>query len=266
VLSALAVAFAAAFVLAPRTLAASARGGGFASQRTLIDALRTAFVGYWGSGDRGYSPALARIVDYWFRYHVAKAVFAALLLAVFVALGLRLFRVLVRQDGVRSGLRVLLASAAALVTLLALASVALVMANIQGAAAPFASLLSMLPVGARDRPLTATVGQVKRQLAGYPSTRTSPALDGMVNDYARYHAVLVVLAAIAVAVMIGICVALWKRFAKTDTADKRTRRVLASFGTVAALTTPALLVLAAANLSTATNPAPGLLAFFNGAW
>ncbi|MBO4209944.1 hypothetical protein GSF22_28715, partial [Micromonospora echinofusca] len=139
-LGALAVLLATAFVVAPPVLAGRP-GGGFADRRHLSEALRGAFVGYWRSGDPDLSPALTRVVDYWLRYHLAKAVIAALLLAVLVALGIRLGRAFRRDGGPGAGRRGALASAGIVVTVLASFSLALVMANVQGAVAPFASLL-----------------------------------------------------------------------------------------------------------------------------
>jgi hypothetical protein len=268
VLGTLAVALGAAFVLAPRTLAASTPGGGFADQRALIDTLRTAFVDYWRSGGRGYPPGLEKVVEYWFRYHVAKAVIAALLLIVLVALGVLLWKAFLRVGGLGRRRRTVLASAGALVTALALFSVAIVMANIQGAVAPFASLLSMLPVGAPNAQLTDTVDQVRQRLAEYPSAggKTPPALEVMIRDFARYHATMVVLAAIVALVLAGVSTASWRRCAKTGSSDRRTRYVLGSFGVLSALLSLAVIVIAAANMSTATDPAPALLAFFNGGW
>src|SRR5687768_3628962 len=107
-LAALAAALGAAFVVAPATLAASGPGGGFADQRHLTEALRPAFVEYWRSGDRELSPALAGVVDYWLRYHVAKAVIAAVLLTVLVVLGTRLWTALLNVAGPAPGRRIAL--------------------------------------------------------------------------------------------------------------------------------------------------------------
>ena len=70
-LTVLTAALGAAFVYAPRRIAASTPGSGFSSQRSLIEHLRDAFVGYYGSGSRSFTPDMQRIVDYWFRYHCA---------------------------------------------------------------------------------------------------------------------------------------------------------------------------------------------------
>lgn len=91
-LVALIAALVAAFVVAPRTLAERIWGGGFVDERGLSEALRMAFVEYWSSGDRDFTPGLQSVVDYWFGYHVAKAVIAARLLIVLSALGILLWK------------------------------------------------------------------------------------------------------------------------------------------------------------------------------
>jgi hypothetical protein len=256
-LVALAVAFAAAFVAGPRTVASTFSGSDFGDERGLRDAVRVAFVEYWNAGERNFTPGLAKAVDYWTDYHVAKAVFAALLLIVLVALG-----VVVWKEFLRSGGRVLV-SAGALVTVLALAALVLAMANIQGAIAPFASLLPMVPVGATDGQLADTLGQVRAHLAD--SQPTAP-LDVMISDFARYHAAMAVIGAVVAAVVIGISVWFWKKFATMASSDWLTRRVLGSFGFLTALVSVLLIAVVVANATTAADPEPALSDFFDGGW
>jgi hypothetical protein len=264
-LGVLAVALGAAFVLAPGVLAASAPGGGYAGQGALITAVRTAFVGYWDSGNRAYPPQLGRLVDYWTRYHVAKAVIAALLLSVLVVLGIRPWGALLRSGRLAAGRGAALALSGALVTVLAMFSVVLAVVNIQGAVAPFASLISLLPIGTRNRQFTHTVGQVKQSLTGYPGSggRTPPALKVMISDFARYHAAGAALAATVAVILAVLSVVSWKRRARTRPAERRTRHALGLAGVFSALLALAVIVVALANLGTAINPAPALLAFFN---
>ncbi|MER7335253.1 MULTISPECIES: hypothetical protein [unclassified Micromonospora] len=267
-LVALAVALVAAFVVAPPTLAASRSGGGFVYKRDLTEALREAFVSYWNSGDRAFSPALAGVVDYWFRYHVAKAVIAAILLIVLVALGVLVWKAFLRAGGLGAGGRAALASAGVLVTMLALFSLAAVMANVQGAAAPFASLLPMLAVDKTDGELADTLDQVRQRLAGSRGAgdHTPPALDVMVSDFSRYHVAMAVVSAIVAVVLIGVSVVSWRRFARTGSSDRRTRRLLGAFGVLSALSSLVVIVVVVANTTTAADPAPALLAFFEGGW
>ncbi|GAA2575750.1 hypothetical protein GCM10010399_01630 [Dactylosporangium fulvum] len=267
-LVALAAALVAAFVVAPATLAAGGSDGGLAGKRHLTEAVRAAFVEYWRSGERDLSPGLERVVDYWFRYHVAKAVIAAILLIVLVAIGVRLWKAFLRGGGLAAGRRVALASAGVLVTMLALFSSVIVMANVQGAVAPLASLLPMLADGATDGALADTLAQVTQRLADAQSAggQTPPALQVMISDFARYHVAMAVVAAIVAVVLVGVSVVLWKRFARTESSDRRTRRVLGAFGVLSVLLSLLVMVVAVANTTTAADSAPALLALFEGGW
>ncbi|WP_197023545.1 hypothetical protein [Rhodococcus sp. UNC363MFTsu5.1] len=266
VLVALTAALAAAFVLAPRVLAGSKPGGGLFDQASLVEAVRVAFIEYWGSGDGAFSPGMETVVDYWFRYHVAKAVIAAILLTVLVALGVLLWRAFMRSGGLEAGKRAALASAGVVVSMLALFSLVLVMANVQGAVAPFSSLMSMLPVGETDGELAVTLGQVRQQLADPLSAagEAPPALEVMVSDFARYHVAMAAIAAIMAAVLIGLSVVFWKLTGATGASDKSTRRVLGTVSALSALLSLGVLVVAVANTTTAADPAPALLAFLDG--
>lgn len=265
---ALVAALVAAFVVAPGMLAASGADDGLADSHHLTEAVREALVGYWSSGDREFSPDLERVVDYWFRYHVVKAVIAAILLLVLVALGVRLWKAFLKADGPGAGRRAALASAGVLVTMLALLSLVTVMANIQGAVAPLSSLLPLLAVGTADGELADTLDHVRQQLADSLSTGapTPPALDLMTSDFARYHVAMAVVGSIVALVLIGLSVMLWMRFAGTDSSDRRTRRVWGAFGALSALLSLIVIVVAVANTTTAADPAPALLAFFEGGW
>lgn len=270
-LTALTVALAAAFVAAPRVLAGIGTGSGFAGRSDLVAALRESFVEYWWSGDRDLPPGLERVVGYWFRYHLAKGAIAALLLIVLVVLGAVVWKAFLGAGGRGRGRSVALASAGALVTMLALFSLLAVVANIQGAAAPFASLLPMLTAGASGVRLTGTLDQVRQQLAGSPGAgHTVPALEVMISDFSRYHVALAVTAAIVAAVLVGASAVswrsavLWRRRAGTEPSGRRAARVLGSFGALSALLSLAVIVIAVANAATAADPAPALLAFFEG--
>ena len=267
-LAGLALALGAAFVLAPRVLAASSSSDALLEKGNLIGAVRGAFVEYWASGDIGLPPVLESVVDYWFRYHMAKAAIAAGLLVVLCALGTLLCRTFLRATGFGLGRRVALASASGFVSMLALFSLLIVMANIQGAVAPFSSLLPMLTVGQVDAELAVTLDQVKQLLADVPSSGhpDPPALAVMVSEFAQYHGVLAVLAVIVAVAFIGISVTLWKCFARTGSSDKRAKRVLGSFGVLSVSFLLVVIVLAVANATTAVDPAPALLAFFEGGW
>lgn len=281
-LTALTVVLAAAFVCAPRVLAGTRPGFGHLDQQRLADEFEAAFVGYWASGDARYSPGLHDLVDYWCRYHVAKAVIAVLLLVTLAALGARVWRAARMADGAATMRRVGIAGAGILATALALFSLVLVMANLQGAVAPFSSLLSTLPVDEPDGPLADEVSQIQRQLAS-SSANGSPVLTTMVEDFSRYHLAMAVISAV-VAVILGAMA--WVVFGRAQSRlsarprpgqpkpghrptgvapTGRDAKVLArSVGSILLVAALAAVVVAAANTTTAVNPAPALAAFFHG--
>ncbi|WP_067690978.1 hypothetical protein [Nocardia jejuensis] len=257
-LACLAAALGIAFVLGPRWVA----GSGFTDEPAVRDGFRNAFVGYWRGGDQEYTPDMQRIVDYWFRYHMAKAVIAALALITLARLGVLLWRRFLRIGG--SGL----AAGGIAVTTLALGALLLVMANIQGTVAPFAALLPMLTGESDDAQLGATLGDVRQRLADAVSTgeRTPPVLSAMIDDFSRYHVVMLVIASIVAVLSAAAAVVCWKRFANTPSRHRRTRRVLAASATLAMLATAAMIVVAVANTTTVADPAPALAALFDGSW
>ncbi|WP_222869791.1 hypothetical protein [Actinomadura decatromicini] len=214
------------------------------------------------------TPGLDRVVDYWFRFHLVKGAISALMLGVLIALGIIVWKAFVRADALGAGKRAALVSAGVVVSLGAVFSLAALMANVQGLVAPLSSLMPMLMSGGKADPaLTSTLGQVRGQLAASPGAGGhSPALDLLIDDFARYHAAMAVTAATVLAVFIALSVALWRRFARTDRSGRRARRVLASFGALTVLLSLALIVVTVANTYTAGHSAPALQAFFNGSW
>ncbi|WP_026219662.1 hypothetical protein [Embleya scabrispora] len=268
VLVALATALLVALFLAPGPLAASGSGGDSLDEGNLAESFREAFVEYWNAGNRDFSPDMRRVVDYWLRYHVVKAVVAATLLIVLVALGVLVWRAFLRAGDLGAGHGAALASAGVLVTLLALFASVTMAANIQGAVAPFASLLSMLPTGATEGELAVTLDRVRQQLTSPSGAagRTPPPLDVMIDDFARYHVAMAVLGAIVAVVLIGSSVVSGKRFARTESSDRRRRRVFGAFGVLSALVSLVVIVVVVANTGNATDPRSGLSAFFEGGW
>lgn len=264
-LIAAAAVFSAAFVLAPPMLT-TRPGEGYANQGALVETVRANFVEYWNSGVESFTPGLQSAVDYWQRYHIAKAVIAVILLTVLLSLGRALWMSFVNAGPLTAGKKLAFVSAGGLVTLLALFSSVLVMANVQGVVAPFSSLISMLPVAQTDGALGDTVGQVRQQLAQSTATgnQQSPALELMISDFARYHLAMAVIALIAAALSLAVAVVVWVRFARTARSERRTRFVSGSIGILTALFTLGLIVVCVANMGTAADPAPALAAFFDG--
>ncbi|WP_246562701.1 hypothetical protein [Streptomyces roseirectus] len=241
----------------PHLLAADGSSqSGFGDQGVLIGAVKKGFVEYWGAGSADYSPAMGSVVDYWFRFHVAKAVISSAWLVVLVALGVVVWRGFVRGDGVR---RAWLAVAGAGITVGGLFSLVVALANVQGAVAPFTSALTMLPVGQRGGALGGTLAQVREGLAGDPAS-APPALGVMIDDNVRYHVTMAVVAGVATLAFVVVSVVLWRRFAGTG--DRRARTVLAGFGALCVVLALAMAVVGVANVSVAEHSARGLSDFF----
>jgi len=255
-LALLAAALIAAFVLAPATLASNRSSTDLTDQGHLIGAFRSAFVGYWASGHRAFDPSMQRVVDYWFRYHVAKAALAAALVVVLALLGVLIWQAFVRTGGLRAAA---LAAGGVAVTGLGVISLAAVLANIHGMAAPFGSLLPML-FGSSDAALTATLAQVRQQLAASPQP---PAVDAITNDYVRFHAVMAIEGSIVVVALLALTVLLWRRFRR---ASGRARHVLVLVDVFTPLLSLTLAIVVLANATTAAHPQPGLDGFFAGGW
>jgi hypothetical protein len=185
-----------------------------------------------------------------------------------IALAVLLWRAFLGADGLGAGGRAVVASGGVLATILAVLSLLTTMANIQGASAPFASLLPLLAVGASAGDLRETLDQVRPLLAGSPGAGrpSPPALEVMIGDFARYHAVMAVVAAVVALALLGLTLTWWRRFARARTADRRRGFVVGSLGVLSGVMSLIVIVLAMANATTAADPAPALLAFFDGGW
>jgi hypothetical protein len=247
-LTASVVVLATAFVAAPATLS----GG----SRDVPREVRAGFGDTWRSGGADLTPAMRDLAGYWMRYHTAKAVLAALLLGVLVALGTRLWR----RYAESTRHRVAVAAGGVLASGSAVGALAVVLANVQGAAAPFASLLPMLVDGPPDPALAGTVEEILGQLrAGGPA---SPALGRIIDDYALYHWVIAALAGAVAVGLLALGAVLWRRSRAAGPA----RRVLLAHGVLSVVVAALLAVVVVANVGTAADPVPGLIGFFEGGW
>ncbi|WP_280344859.1 hypothetical protein [Nocardia neocaledoniensis] len=250
-----------AFVLAPRMLAGSAPGGGLHDENDVRSAVRAGFVEYWDTGDRALSSALAATVEYWSRYHLAKAVLAGLLVIVLVTLSVRLWRAfLVAERPVRLGV------VSGLVTALALFAVVATMANIQGVVAPYASTLPMLTEPPVHRELAGVLNQLTRNLADsiHADGTLLPAVAVLLDDFVRYHQAMIAIACVTAVAFVAAGVRLWR--ARAGAEDRRARRTFAALAAVTVAAAAASAVVALANITTVADPAPALLALFTGSW
>ncbi|MBM2614557.1 hypothetical protein JIG36_03185 [Actinoplanes sp. LDG1-06] len=254
-LTVLAAALIAAFVLVPPLLASSWTGSHLVSHGDLVEASQEAFTGYWRSGGGELDARLQGLVDYWYAFHIVKGAIAGALLAVLATLAVPLWK--------RTG--ALWKSSATVVTMLALLSAAALMANVQGTLAPFSSLLPMVAETTSGESALADAGhQLSEALnTGAP---TPASLTTMIDDFGWYHAVMVPIAGFATLILLVATVRLWRRFAATDRSAKPVRRLLAVTGVLSALLTLAMAAVVVANATTAANPAAALSAFFNGSW
>jgi hypothetical protein len=220
-LLAAAVLLAAAFFLAPPLLVP----GGFGD-------FPHAFLAYWSSGRPDFPPGLQHLVDQQFRYHLVRVLIAVPLLAVLVALAVRLRR-----------FRPLFGA-------LALVAAALLIENVQGVVSPFGTLLPLLASGLAKSDRAALLAQVRDQLAHGPA---SPALHVMLDEYVRWHVVKAVLSGLLGAALLGLSVAVWRRRHRW-------------YSLLTALLAAAALVVVAADVTTVANPGPGFLPLLQGSW
>ncbi|MBB4692337.1 hypothetical protein [Paractinoplanes abujensis] len=258
-LGVLAAALVVAFVMLPPVVAAAWTGAGPTSHGQLVQATQQGFADYWRAGGGQLDAGLQRLVDYWFAFHVVKGVISALLLGTLVALAVPLWRSRKLVAAGVSGLAVVAAAA--------------VMANVQGMLAPLSSLLPMA-----GEPTLAAAG---RELSAVLSSGAPmPAsLEPMVSDFGWYHAVMVPIAGVAVLILLATSVLLWRGPSRaghkpargSSPAGHNPARGSSRAGhkVIAGVTLTLALVMGVvvtANATTAADPAPALLAFFQGGW
>ncbi|TQS47005.1 hypothetical protein [Cryptosporangium phraense] len=229
----LAIAFAVAFVVLPGPLAASASGSSFDP-----DAFRAAFVPWWTAGSRALTPALAQFVDYARWYHGLRVLTAGLLLAVLVALAVR------TRSLARAG-----AAVAGAVALLA------VIDNLRKAVAAFGSLFPLLV----DPSAQPALDQIRQRLAA--GERTPPALGLIVEQYVRYHVVMLATSSVVAVVLLGVGVRLALRWRRGSD-----RWAVGSVAGLAVVLGLVAVVAAIANTTAVLDPLPKLLLLFEGSW
>jgi len=222
-----------AFVVAPVGLAGGSHGVGFFGSAALSKSVGDNFVAFWRSGGRALPAGMNDLVQYWLRYHVAKAVFAGLLLLVLAVLAARLWRR--RTAGVAAATAAAGGFGAAL----------LLMANVQGAVAPLSSVLTLMPSSTDDPDVGLVKTQVAQQLRTHGTPR--PALAHMISDFGTYHAVLAVSAVVLACAILVVSVVVGRS---------------SPASAVFAIVGICVLILAAANIGSAINPADALLLFY----
>lgn len=241
----------------PFPLASALSGGRYEDLAALRAGVTNGFVQLWATGDgRGELSATA---DFWARFHVVKATLSTVLLVVLCILLARAWRASTDAGsrGRRWGLALLGLGASGL----AVVSLLVVVANLQGAVAPLSSVLGVLSFADPGGPLEPVVEQA-RQVVG--SGASTPAAEVLRADFVRYHAVMAVLGTAVTLALIGGAVVLWRRRTRTAQNQRSWRRVLAAGGTGLPLLASAFALVTAANISTALDPFAALLGFLAG--
>lgn len=244
--------------LVPFPLASALSGGRYRDLAALRAGVTNGFVQLWATGD-GRLGELSATADFWARFHVVKATLSTVLLVVLSILLATVWRAST-DAGSRArrwGLALLGVGASGL----AVVSLLLVVANLQGAVAPLSSVLGLLSFADPGGPLEPAVQQARQVLGSGASTPAAQVLRG---DFARYHAVMAVLGTAVTVALIGGALVLWRRRTHTARTQRWWRRVLAAGGTGLLLLAGAFALITAANISTALHPSAALLAFLAG--
>ncbi|MGL5912116.1 MAG: hypothetical protein ACRCZP_19085, partial [Phycicoccus sp.] len=198
----------AATMLLPWPVAAWWAGTSWHGPDDLARAVGDGLVSDWTSSavPGGGGSGLLEPSRFWGRFHLVKAVLAALLLGMAVTLTARCWS----APGAGSTRRRTAAWRAADVASGGLAGLSLLVmvANVQGAVAPLSSVISFLPTGPEDAAVVAAVGELQSDLAAGPR---SPMAETLVHDFSVYHAVMAGLGATTAVAMAALVLGLWRR-------------------------------------------------------
>ena len=257
-----------ALLKAPFLVAEQAVGSKFRDRPGLVSSLRKSFKMYWASGETAFPHELATVVRFWLIYHTTKAVVAGLLLVVLTVLTVALFKSLINARDTAFLRRLVLATSGVVAAAMALLSLLVTMANIQGAIAPFASLLPMLDEPGGQPADADTVAEVKRGLTELVASggQESAPLRVMVSDFGSYHVAMAVVAAFVAVALAAATIALWRSAMRSSPVEARRRRLMVILGAAIVPVALGMVIITLANAGTATDPAPALLAFFEGGW
>ncbi len=234
---------------------------GFGGEPALRSAVVSAFVGADLSAPVAGSSDLAALVATWREFHLVKALLAGLLVLVLVGLVSSVRR---RAEASEPGRRRrVLRSAYAGAVVWLLGALTLLLANLQGAAAPFASVASFLPPGG-----TGAVGGVLGDLGGALEAGSPSSVGGvagaLLRDFTWYHAVFAVLAAVTgTALCVQAVRAVWHRWRLRGSRSAGQPTWLLRAGLLGGAGA-VFLLLALANTSTWLRPVPALVASLGG--
>ncbi|WP_433796509.1 hypothetical protein [Actinoplanes sp. CA-252034] len=243
----------AAFVLAPAALLDGADGA-LDDEAVLRSEVGRGLAEYWRDGGPRFPALLARLVDYWFRWHAIKVVISALMLVVFALLAVALWR-----RYLHGAARYAVAAIGA--TGFTVLATGLLMLNIQATAVPLVALLPLVDGAAPGSDLGRTLHEIREGLTEPAGAHAaSPALSVLLGETQRYHWTMVATAATAIVAIGLVGAALWRRRAAVDSRMRLMRRTV---GVIMALTGSLLLLVVAAGALSATEPADTLLTVMN---
>jgi hypothetical protein len=235
---------------------------GYSGEAALVAASESAFVDADLSGPVAGSEDLAELTALWRDFHLLKAAIAGLLVLTLVRLASTLRHRAEAAGGARRGWPLLSAYGGVVIWLIGALTVLL--ANVQGAAAPFASVASLLPSGRGTGELNGVLSQLRRAVMGDPATPVGGIASELLGDFTVYHAVFAVLAAVSGVVLTSLAArALWRRWRLRGPGQNPQPTWLVQ--TIAYGTTGGLfLLLSLANVSTWAHPVPALVASLGG--
>ena len=244
-----------AFELVPAALLGG-RYGPFRQEAGLRDGVGRGLAEFWRGGGPEFPALLARLVDFWFRWHAIKVAISSLMLIVFVLLAAALWRGYLRGGGPRAVGAVVASSFAVLAT-------GLLLLNIQATAVPLVALLPLLGGGAHGADLARTLREVRdgvNRPAGPHGG--SPALSVLLGEVERYHWVMVA-AAGAVVLATGLASAiLWRR--RGAGSAPRAGFMRKALSVILAVTATLLLIVVAYSAYSVADPGGALLALLGG--
>lgn len=233
---------------------------GYSGEAELVAAAESAFVRADVSGPVARSAALADLTAVWQEFHLVKAGVAGLLVLALVGLGSRVLR---RMEAAGAGRRRwLLLTAHAGVVVWLLWALTVLLANLQGTVAPFASVASLLPGGRATGELGGVLDRLAASVeAGAPSAGGGVAGE-LLGDFTLYHAVFALLAAMTGVVLTAVALRSlrWRLRGPGRARPSGWSVQTTLFGVAGGV----FLLLAVANTSTWLRPVPALVASLGG--
>lgn len=168
---------------------------GIAGEPSIVAAAEAAFVRADLAHRVTGSRALSELTQLWGGFHLLKAAIAGVVVLSLAALSSHV-RCRGEAAGPR-GRRRAVATAYGAVILWQLGALTLLLANVQGALAPFASATSLLPTRGGESALVGVLDSLRQSVAADPLATAGGIASELLADFALYHAVFAVMAAVA---------------------------------------------------------------------